>query len=62
MTATSPPGHVLVVGDVMTDIIVRAEGPAAPGSDRPATVSVRAGGGGANLAAWLGHLGVKVTL
>ena len=66
MTAAPAPrpgaGQVVVVGDVMTDIIVRAEGPPAPGSDRAATVSLRAGGGGANLAAWLGHLGVAVTL
>jgi len=62
MTGGPPTGHVLVVGDVMTDIIVRPAGPPAPGSDRAAAIAVRAGGGGANLAAWLGHLGVTVTL
>ncbi len=62
MTGAPPPGGVLVVGDVMTDLIVRPEGPPAPGSDRSATISERPGGSAANQAAWLGHLGVKVTL
>ncbi len=53
---------MLVVGDVMTDIIVRPEGPPAPGSDRRATIRERPGGSAANQAAWLGHLGVPVTL
>ena len=60
MTGAAPTGHVLVVGDVMTDIIVRPAGAPAPGSDRPAAIEMRPGGGGANLAAWLGHLGVPV--
>lgn len=62
MTPAPPrPGHVLVVGDLMTDIIVRPQGPPAPGSDRTATIRRRPGGSGANQAAWLGHLGVPVT-
>ena len=59
---TAPPGRVLVVGDVMTDVIVRPQGPPAPGSDRRATIRERPGGSAANQAAWLGHLGVQVTL
>ncbi len=59
---TAPPGHVVVVGDVMRDIIVRPQGPPAPGSDQSATIRERPGGSAANQAAWLGHLGVRVTL
>jgi sugar/nucleoside kinase (ribokinase family) len=59
---SAPAGAVLVVGDVMTDIIVRPDGPLAPGSDRRAAIRLRPGGAGANLAAWLGLLGVQVRL
>lgn len=52
---------VLVVGDVMDDIVVLAEGPVVIGSDRRASISRRAGGSGANQAVWLGSAGVKVT-
>ena len=53
-------GRVLVVGDLMTDIIVRPEGPLARGSDRRATIRVEPGGSAANQAAWLAHFGVAV--
>ena len=56
------PGRVLVVGDVMTDIIVRPEGPLARGSDRRAAITVAPGGSAANQAAWLAHFGVSVDL
>lgn len=52
---------VLVVGDVMTDIIVRPEGPVVPGSDRRAEIRNRPGGSGANQAVWLASAGVSVT-
>jgi sugar/nucleoside kinase (ribokinase family) len=51
---------IVVVGDVMTDIIVRPHGPLVPGSDRAATIRQSPGGSGANQAAWLGFLGAKV--
>ncbi|PXA99164.1 ribokinase [Nostoc sp. 3335mG] len=51
---------VLVVGDVMTDVIVRPEGPIVPGSDRRAAILSRPGGSGANQAVWLGAAGVPV--
>ena len=51
---------ILVVGDVMTDVIVRPHGPPVRGSDRAATIREAPGGSGANQAAWLGHLGVRV--
>ncbi len=55
-----PAPRVLVIGDVMTDVIVRPEGPLARGSDRRASITVRPGGSAANLAAWLASFGVSV--
>lgn len=52
--------RVLVVGDVMTDVIVRPEGPVVIGSDRRAAIETRPGGSGANQAVWLGAAGVEV--
>jgi sugar/nucleoside kinase (ribokinase family) len=52
--------RVLVIGDVMTDIIVRPEGPIVPGSDRRASIRNRPGGSGANQAVWLGAAGADV--
>ena len=52
--------RVLVVGDVMTDIIVRPEGPIVPGSDRRAEIRNRPGGSGANQAVWLAAAGAEV--
>jgi sugar/nucleoside kinase (ribokinase family) len=56
---TGPP-RILVIGDVMTDIIVRPEGPVARGSDRRASITVQPGGSAANQAAWLASFGVNV--
>jgi sugar/nucleoside kinase (ribokinase family) len=53
-------GRVLVVGDVMTDIICKPEGPLAVGSDRRATIRTRPGGSGANQAVWLAAFGLGV--
>ena len=52
--------RILVIGDVMTDIIVRPEGPLARGSDRRASISFQPGGSAANQAAWLASFGVSV--
>jgi len=54
------PPRMLVVGDVMTDVIVRPEGPLAKGSDRRARIAFRPGGSAANQAAWLASFGAKV--
>jgi len=51
---------ILVVGDVMTDVIVRPEGPLVRGSDRRAEIRSRPGGSGANQAVWLGAQGARV--
>ena len=48
---TGPP-RILLVGDVMTDVIVRPEGPLIKGSDRRAAIRFVSGGPAANQAAW----------
>ncbi|KQY56079.1 hypothetical protein ASD11_16565 [Aeromicrobium sp. Root495] len=50
--------HVLVVGDVVDDISVRLLGEVTAASDTNAEIRMRPGGSAANVAAWLGHLGV----
>ena len=52
--------RILVIGDVMTDIVVRATGPLARGSDRRASIVFRPGGSAANQAAWLASFGAEV--
>jgi sugar/nucleoside kinase (ribokinase family) len=54
------PHRILVVGDVMTDVIVRPEGPLVRGSDRRARIAFRPGGSAANQAAWLASFGAAV--
>lgn len=53
--------RVLVVGDVVDDISVKALAPTTTASDTPARIRMRPGGSAANVAAWLGHLGVACT-
>jgi sugar/nucleoside kinase (ribokinase family) len=55
-------GPVVVLGDVMSDVSARLQAVPAPGSDTPAVVEMRPGGGGANVAAWLAWLGAPVVL
>ncbi len=55
-------GKVLVVGDVMMDILVRASGPLLKGTDRDAEITIVDGGSAANQAAWLAACGVPVVL
>ena len=52
--------RILVIGDVMTDVIVRPEGPLVRGSDRRASITFQPGGSAANQAAWLASFGAKV--
>src|SRR5208337_126246 len=56
------PPRILLIGDVMTDVIVRPEGPLARGSDRRAAIAIEPGGSAANQAAWLASFGVAVDL
>ena len=53
--------RVLVLGDVMTDVVVRASGAPVTGTDVPARISTRGGGSAANVAAWMAHDGTPVT-
>jgi sugar/nucleoside kinase (ribokinase family) len=52
--------RALVIGDVMTDVVVRPEGPIAPGSDRRASITIQPGGSAANQAVWLASCGAAV--
>lgn len=51
---------VVIVGDVINDIVVRALGPVQAGSDTDSEIRLSPGGSGANQAAWLASLGVTV--
>ncbi len=48
---------VCVAGDVMLDVLVATPGPMPPDDDTPARVTLGPGGQGANVAAWVRHLG-----
>lgn len=50
--------RILVIGDVITDILVRPTAPVARGTDVPATIRQMPGGSGANQAVWLAAMGV----
>lgn len=50
----------LVVGDIIDDVHVVADGPIRQNTDTLATIQVRPGGSAANTACWLGHLGASV--
>ncbi len=52
--------RVLVVGDLVDDISVRALGEVTPASDTKAEIRLRPGGSAGNVAAWLGRLGTEV--
>ena len=45
--------RVVVIGDLMTDAVARADSPLIKGSDTPSSVTMHGGGSGANIAAWL---------
>lgn len=53
---------IVVLGDLNVDIVAVQETVLAADSDTPSRVSLRPGGGGANVAAWLAKLGVETTL
>ena len=62
MATPHPSPRVLVIGDVMTDVIVKPSGPLARGSDRRAAIRFSPGGSAANQAAWLAAFGLAVDL
>ncbi|MEV8090153.1 sugar kinase [Streptomyces nigra] len=53
----SSPGALLVVGDVVTDVIARHDGPLASGTDTAAAIRTVPGGAGANVACWAAYRG-----
>ncbi|NJP31633.1 carbohydrate kinase family protein [Micromonospora thermarum] len=54
--------RIIVVGDLITDVVAVLSGPPVTGSDTSAAIRFTGGGQAANTAAWLGALGVPVTL
>ncbi|KQX66812.1 carbohydrate kinase family protein [Angustibacter sp. Root456] len=60
MSAPGARPPVVVIGDVMTDVVARADDPLALGSDTAAHVQTRQGGAGANVAHWLASFGCSV--
>jgi sugar/nucleoside kinase (ribokinase family) len=53
---------IVVLGDLMVDVVTVHDGPLAHGSDTAARISLRPGGSGGNVAAWLARAGADVTL
>ena len=69
MTAPAPtspvrpaPPRVLVLGDLVLDVVLRASAPIESGTDVPGRVEIRQGGSAANVARWLARLGVRSQL
>jgi sugar/nucleoside kinase (ribokinase family) len=48
---------VVTLGDLLLDVVVRLEAPAAPDDDVPAAIALVPGGQAANVAAWVSALG-----
>jgi sugar/nucleoside kinase (ribokinase family) len=53
---------ICCVGDAVLDVIVRLEGPLAPGDDTRARTALQPGGQAANVAAWAAELGADARL
>jgi len=53
-TRTAP--TIIVIGDVITDLVVRLRQPIVVASDTASAISTRPGGSGANQAVWLAHI------
>ncbi len=53
-------GRIVVFGDLVDDIIAAVDRPIRPDTDTVAQITFTEGGSGANVAAWLGELGVPV--
>lgn len=56
---TLPAPKVVTVGDVVTDVSVIMDQPLSKGTDTRASITISAGGSGANTAAWLASCGVE---
>lgn len=53
-------GRIVAFGDLVDDIIVTTAAPLRIDTDVDADIAYASGGSGANIAAWLGHLGTEV--
>jgi sugar/nucleoside kinase (ribokinase family) len=53
---------VLVLGDLVLDVVLRASAPIESGTDIPGRVEIRQGGSAANVARWLARLGARSQL
>ncbi|HUQ44308.1 MAG TPA: PfkB family carbohydrate kinase [Candidatus Limnocylindria bacterium] len=53
------PPRVLVLGDLVLDVVLRASTSIESGTDVPGRVEIRQGGSAANVARWLARLGAK---
>jgi sugar/nucleoside kinase (ribokinase family) len=53
---------VLVLGDLVLDVVLRASAPIETGTDVPGRVEIRQGGSAANVARWLARLGARSSL
>jgi sugar/nucleoside kinase (ribokinase family) len=62
VSGAAPVPRVVLLGDVMTDLVARLEGPLVPASDSPARISAQGGGAAANTASWLAGLGAHAVL
>jgi sugar/nucleoside kinase (ribokinase family) len=51
--------RLTTIGDLLLDVVVRVDGPLAPGDDRTATTLAAPGGQAANVAAWAAALGAS---
>ena len=56
------PPRVLVLGDLVLDVVLKASTPIETGTDVPGRVEIRLGGSAAVCARWLAHLGARATL
>jgi sugar/nucleoside kinase (ribokinase family) len=52
--------RIVVFGDVIDDVVAIPRGPIRTDTDTPSSITVNAGGSGANTAAWLGAIGAPV--
>jgi sugar/nucleoside kinase (ribokinase family) len=59
---SAQPPTVVLLGDIMTDLVARLDGPLVPASDSPARITAEGGGAAANTASWLAGLGVHAVL
>lgn len=56
------PSRVLVLGDLVLDVVLRASSAIETGTDVPGRVEIRQGGSAANVARWLARLGTRSKL